>query len=154
MYYYRVKENTELEKYLTKEEETRRALIKKASSMSKRLGFKAYYIDCQWSFDVCGFGKPEYETDLSKFRKPDKYGAYVPKKRTDIYREMKDFDNSCDPLFMFFMKNRASNTNRYQCDSTTKKPYCIAINLPLDEKWQDQLVEIKGSEFMKRKEED
>lgn len=55
MYYYKVKENSELEEYLTKEKDSRQNLLNKASSMAEKLGFLSYDIADNLRLEIIGF---------------------------------------------------------------------------------------------------
>lgn len=147
MYYYKVKENSELEEYLTREEEARQNLLNKASSMAEKLGFLSYDIADNLRLEIIGFSNPLPEADLYKFKKSFK-GVYIPRKNTDVYKEMKDFPSNCKTFFSFFMDNRLNEGN-YMLKSirTNFKPYMIGVSHRLKIKWWDQLSEITRSEY-------
>ena len=147
MYYYRVKENSELEEYLTKEEEARQNLLNKASSMAEKLGFLSYDLADNMRLEIIGFSNPLPEADLSKFKKPF-MSVYIPRKTTDVHKEMKDFSSNCETFFKFFINNRL-NEGDYMLKAirTNFKPYMIGVSHRLKIKWWDQLDEITRSEY-------
>lgn len=157
MYYYRVKENSVIENMMAEDKKNIDNITEKADRFCKKYGFRKMAFITYPVIEVEAVKDPKDDTNLELFRKPNKWGEYIPKKK---YKSVHD-EFQAIGKYRRKLNNFISNNTKEFCGEwrltwdNSKKPLLMGCSHELNQNIIDEnLIEITKSEFTKRKEEE
>lgn len=161
MYYYRVKENSVIENMMTEDKKNIDNITEKADRFCEKYGFRKMAFRTYPVIEVEAVKDPKDDANLELFKKPNKHGEYIPRKRfKSVYAEFQAIGKYRRKLtsFIYFIYANSETVSVGEIELTwggIKKPFVIGYSHKINQDIIDEnLIEITKSEFTNRKEEE